>query len=84
MSNRYRDIVKLAATQDPESAAIEWLMRDEFGKWEARAKELVEQVSDKAKTFGLSDAELDEQCATYLRLLAIEGMLSSAAKKGQK
>lgn len=80
--NRYRDIVRLAANQDPKSVASEWLMRDEFGRWEQRAKELIEQTAEKAKTLGLSDDDVNSQCANYLRLLAVEAMLSKA-KKGR-
>ena len=80
VQTRARRIVKLAADQDPDSAAYEWLLRDELNTWNKHAIKLLEETAPKAAALGLTETMVDQEIATMLRLLAVEAMLRQARK----
>ena len=67
---RARRIVQLASERAENVHNQEWFRRDEKGFWERRAAELLDQSAERAKGLGLSESQVDEQCAVFLNLLA--------------
>lgn len=60
--------------------AKEWLVRDEFGSWEKRARELSRITSAKRVELGLSDLDWTQALAQRILYEATEALYERAKK----
>jgi hypothetical protein len=66
----------LAARRSKDPAVKRWFLDDSEGTWERKARELLASSAERAAELNLSEAEVDDQIATFLRLQAVEAVLS--------
>ena len=72
-----RIILKRAAKQTKVRSVKSWLLGDEQGKWDKRARELIRRMETpemrkKIEQQGLTGDQVIEQMAVYLALMALE------------
>jgi len=82
--DRARKIVRLAANQVKNPSTKSWLLADERGTWEKRARDLLEKSAEKARELGMSEDQVNEEAANYLGYLALTASLKHAEKHSKK